>query len=87
MHISNPKAVLAWIAIMSLRLQEGAPAGVLNAIVGGCALLGILIFGGYPILFSTAPMVMAYLRLRRWIEGTLCALFTAAGLKLIASER
>ena len=87
MHIGNPKAVLAWIAIMSLGLRNDAPSGVLPTIIGGCALLGFLVFGGYAVLFSTAPMIGLYGRLRRWIESGLCALFAVAGLKLLASGR
>ncbi|OCO98392.1 MULTISPECIES: LysE family translocator [unclassified Ensifer] len=85
MHIGNPKAIMAWMAIMSLGLQENAPAGILPAIIGGCALLGVIVFGGYAILFSTAPMIAFYSRLRRSIEGALSALFAVAGLKLLAS--
>jgi threonine/homoserine/homoserine lactone efflux protein len=87
MHIGNPKAVLAWMAIMSIGLRQDALAGTLLAIIGGCALLGIIVFGGYAILFSTTPMIVLYTRMRRWIEGGLCALFAVAGLKLIASQR
>lgn len=87
MHIGNPKAVLGWMAIMTLGLGTDAPAGVLPAIIGGCAVLGVLVFGGYAVLFSTAPMISLYARLRRGIEGGLCALFTVAGLKLLTSER
>lgn len=87
MHIGNPKAVLAWIAIMSLGLRNDAPSGVLPTIIGGCALLGVFVFGGYAVLFSTAPMIALYGRLRRWIESGLCALFAVAGLKLLASGR
>jgi len=87
MHLGNPKAVLGWMAIMTLGLGADAPAGILPAIIGGCAVLGVLVFGGYAVLFSTAPMISLYARLRRWIEGGLCALFTAAGLKLLISER
>lgn len=87
MHIGNPKAVLAWIAIMSLGLRDDAPVCVLPTIIGGCALLGVFVFGGYAVLFSTAPMIALYGRLRRWIESGLCALFTVAGLKLLASGR
>ncbi|MCE0464352.1 LysE family translocator [Pseudomonas uvaldensis] len=54
MHIGNPKAVMSWIAIMSLGLREDAPVGTLPVIIGGCALLGIIIFGGYAIVFSAA---------------------------------
>lgn len=87
MHIGNPKAVLAWVAIMSLGLRPGASGATLPAIIGGCALLGLLTFGGYAVIFSTRQMVTLYGRLRRWIEGGLCALFAAAGLTLITSGR
>lgn len=86
MHIGNPKAVLAWIAIMSLGIRPDMPAGTLPAIIGGCALLGMVVFGGYALLFSTGPMIALYAGMRRWIEGGLSALFAVAGLKLITSD-
>lgn len=86
MHIGNPKAILAWIAIMSLGFRQDAPAGTLPVIIGGCAILGVLVFGGYAIVFSTASMIALYARLRRWIEGVLSAVFAVAGLKLLASQ-
>jgi threonine/homoserine/homoserine lactone efflux protein len=86
MHIGNPKAVLSWMAIMSLGLNQDAPAGVLPLIIGGCAVLGVMVFGGYAVLFSTGPMIALYARIRRWIDAGLCAVFGAAGFKLIASQ-
>jgi threonine/homoserine/homoserine lactone efflux protein len=86
MHIGNPKAIMAWIAIMSLGFREDAPAGMLPAIVGGCALLGVIVFGSYALLFSTASMIALYTRLRRWIESVLSAVFAVAGLKLLLSQ-
>jgi threonine/homoserine/homoserine lactone efflux protein len=86
MHIGNPKAILSWMAVMSLGLGQGASGGVLPAIIGGCAFLGIIVFGGYAILFSTAPMIALYARLRRRIEAAFSALFALAGLKLLASQ-
>ncbi|WP_439668904.1 RhtB family transporter [Cupriavidus necator] len=86
MHIGNPKAIMAWISIMSLGFREDAPAGILPAIVGGCAFLGIIVFGGYAVLFSTATMIDLYARLRRWIEGVLSAVFAVAGLRLLFSQ-
>lgn len=86
MHIGNPKAILAWIAIMSLGFRQDAPAGTLPVIIGGCAILGVLVFGGYAIVFSTASMIALYARLRRWIEGVLSAVFAVAGLKLLVSQ-
>lgn len=83
MHIGNPKAIMSWMAIMSLGLRGDAPDGTVAAIFGGCALLGVIIFGGYAILFSTARMIACYNRLRRWIQGLFSALFAVAGLKLL----
>lgn len=83
MHIGNPKAILSWIAIMSLGFRADAPAGMLPAIIGGCAILGITVFGGYALLFSTTSMITLYTRLRRWIESVLSAVFAVAGLKLL----
>jgi hypothetical protein len=53
MHLGNPKAVLAWVAIMSLGLKPGASLEMAVTAFGGCVLLGILIFAGYAVLFST----------------------------------
>lgn len=86
MHLSNPKAILAWIAIMSLGLQPDAPASLPYAIVGGCAVLGVVVFGGYAVVFSTAVMVAAYRRARRWIEAGLALFFGFAGLRLLATR-
>jgi threonine/homoserine/homoserine lactone efflux protein len=86
MHITNPKAIMSWLAVMSLGLQPDSPGFILPAILIGCASLGTLIFGGYAVLFSTAPMVRAYARARRWIEGSLACLFSYAGLRLLLSR-
>ncbi len=86
MHIGNPKAIMAWIAIMSLGFRDDASAGMLPVIVGGCAVLGVLVFGGYAVLFSTASMIALYARLRRWIEAVLSAVFAAAGFKMLLSQ-
>lgn len=86
MHASNPKAILVWIAIISLGAHEASPFGRTLAIVGGCATLGIMVFGGYAILFSTTSMIALYARWRRWIEGSFSMVFMAAGLKLLFSR-
>ena len=86
MHIGNPKAIMSWIAIISLGVRQDTPVAGLPAIVGGCVLLGIMVFGGYAIVFSTASMIALYARLRRWIEGVLSAVFAVAGLRLLVSQ-
>ncbi|WP_099867295.1 LysE family translocator [Pararhizobium haloflavum] len=86
MHVGNPKAVLAWLAIMSLGVSQNAtPAAVAVALIG-CNILGIIVFSGYALLFSTAPMVKAYAKARRWFEGVLAVFFAGAGLRLLFSR-
>jgi threonine efflux protein len=85
MHVGNPKSVLSWLAIMTLGIGAHASAERVATAFLGCVLLGVIVFGGYALLFSTAPMVRSYARARQWIEGTLAIVFAGAGLKLIAA--
>jgi len=86
MHLGNPKAVLGWIALLTLGLDPGASWHTVIVILGGCAVLAVVIFCGYAIVFSTAPMVRLYRRARRWIEGVLAVFFGFAGLRLLLSR-
>jgi len=83
MHLTNPKAILSWIATMTLGLGPGATTSTVAIILAGCAMLSVTIFGGYAVVFSTAPMVRAYQKARRWIEGALAMVFAGAGLRLL----
>ncbi len=85
-QMTNPKAALAWIAIISLGLQAGAPLWVAVSIVAGTTVLSIAIHLIYAVAFSSKPMLKLYGRARRWIQGTLCAFFAFAGLKLLATR-
>jgi threonine/homoserine/homoserine lactone efflux protein len=86
MHLSNPKSILGWIALVTLGLGPDSSWHTLAAILGGCALLSVIIFGGYAIIFSTAPMVRLYRRARRWIDGLLAVCFAFAGFRLLLSR-
>lgn len=46
MHLTNPKSVLAWIALMTLGVGCEATWRTTAAILGGCAVLGVGVFGG-----------------------------------------
>lgn len=85
-QMTNPKAALAWIAIISLGLQDGAPLWVGLVVVLGTSLLSLAIHCFYALVFSTAPMVRAYGKARRWIQATLGVFFGLAGLKLLTSR-
>ena len=86
MHLANPKAVLAWIALVTLGLGAEASWHDVATILAGCAVLSVTIFCGYALVFSTAPMIRFYRRARRWIEGVLAAFFGVAGLRLLMSR-
>lgn len=86
MHLTNPKALLGWVATMTLGLGAQATPQTVAVILAGCAVLSVTIFCGYAIVFSTAPMIRAYRRARRWIEGTLALVYATAGLKLLYSR-
>lgn len=85
-QMTNPKAVLAWIAIVSLGLQENAPVWVGLSIVIGTSALSVIIHCCYALLFSTALMVRLYAKARRWIQAALGAFFAVAGIKLLAGR-
>ncbi|WP_434063347.1 LysE family translocator [Ochrobactrum quorumnocens] len=86
MHLSNPKSILSWIALVTLGLGTNSSWSHLAAFLGGCIVLSITIFCGYAIVFSTAPMVRLYRNARRWIEGVLAAVFALAGIRLLLSR-
>ena len=85
LHLTNPKAILGWVAIMSLGLRPDAPAHTLAAILLGCGTIGFTVFVGYALVFSTRAMANGYRRARRVVEGTLAAVFGYAGIRLLLS--
>jgi amino acid exporter len=84
--MTNPKAILAWVAIMSVGLQPGAPIWVAAAIIGGTFALSMAIHLLYALAFSSGPMIRMYARARRKIEVTLGVFFAFVGLKLLLSR-
>ena len=85
-QMTNPKAALAWVAIISLGLAPSAPLWVAGAIVGGTFFLSLVIHLLYAVAFSTPIMVRIYGRARRFIQGTLGAFFGLAGLRLLTDR-
>lgn len=84
LNLSNPKAVFAWMATLSLGLggtgQDYLPLMLL------CGFIGLLNYIGWVTFFSTGVMMRAYLRARRWIDATVGLLLGAAGVSLLRSS-
>lgn len=86
MHLTNPKAILGWIAIIALGLRPNAPSAIILAILFGCLSISLFFNCGYALLFSTEPMVLGYRKIRRWAEGCLAGFFVFASFKLLTSK-
>lgn len=76
--------LLGWSAVIAVGLPAGASLLHIVLLLGGCAVLATGINLGYALIFSSAPLVARYQLARRWIEGTMAALFASAGIGLLA---
>ncbi|MDX8350014.1 LysE family translocator [Cognatiyoonia sp. IB215446] len=85
-QMTNPKAALSWIAIISLGLQDGAPFWVGAVIVLGTFILSVILHLMYAVAFSTDVMVRLYGKARRGIQAVLGTFFALAGLRLLTSR-
>lgn len=84
MHLTNPKAILVWMSIVSL---SSSRAGVVQyGVMPCCAAIGFVVFVGYALLFSTDPARRLYRRFQRAMNALLAVAFGAAGLRLLAAR-
>jgi threonine/homoserine/homoserine lactone efflux protein len=86
LHLTNPKAILVWLSIVSLSMSTTGGASHTGQVVSGCIAIGIVVFASYAVLFSTATARRIYLAIRRWLDGSLAVMFSVAGLKLLTSR-
>ena len=84
LNLSNPKAVFAWMATLSLGLGGGGQDYVPLMLL--CGVIGLVNYIGWVTFFSTGVMMRAYLRARRWIEAGVGFLLGAAGVSLLRSS-
>ncbi|MEO0547595.1 MAG: LysE family translocator [Pseudomonadota bacterium] len=85
LNMSNPKAVVAWLAALSMGL-DGGGSGVLVVVATlVCIALGFANYAGYALAFSLSGFMASYRRLAKWIDGVVAGLFAVAGLSLLRS--
>lgn len=84
--MTNPKAALGWVAIVSLGLKQDAPIWVGLAIIAGTFTISVIAHLTYAFAFSTPIMLRTYSRARRYIQATLGAFFVFAGFRLLTSK-
>jgi threonine efflux protein len=85
LNLSNPKAVVAWMAALSMGLGADDNSWDVIAATLVCVALGFVNYAGYAIAFSLPGFMAGYRRLRRWIDGVVAGLFAIAGMGLIRS--
>ncbi|MEQ1512559.1 MAG: LysE family translocator [Lysobacteraceae bacterium] len=86
MHLTNPKAIFVWLSIVALALPADAGRRDALEVVAGCVPIGLSVFCGYALLFSTASARALYARTRRWFDGALALMFGAAGIRMLMSK-
>lgn len=86
LQVSNPKAIMFWLAIASLGGVGDAPLPVVVLFVAVTFANSFLGHGAYALLLSSAPVRNAYGRARRWIEAGLGCFFLFASFKLATAR-
>lgn len=81
-HLTNPKALLTWMAILAIGIKADMQPAVVVAMVLGCLCMSVLVNTSYALAFSTDVMVRGYRRARRPVQAALALFFVAAAYKL-----
>ncbi|MEM7462523.1 MAG: LysE family translocator [Pseudomonadota bacterium] len=86
LQLSNPKAILFWLAVASVGGVGDAPVSIVVLFVVGAFINSFVGHGAYALLLSSTPARAAYSGFRGWIEATLGCFFLFAAFKL-ATEK
>ena len=83
--LSNPKAGLMWIAIVSFLFSQGLGGAQVLSFAPVGALSAFVIYGVYALFFSSRQIMNAYLKFQHWFEFGISAAFGAMGAALLMS--
>jgi threonine/homoserine/homoserine lactone efflux protein len=86
LHLTNPKAVIGWTAMIALGVTPSSPLWVSFVLVIGGVFISFLCHALYACVFSTRRMSAIYLRAKRPINLLFSGFFGFAGFKLITSR-
>ncbi len=85
LNLSNPKAVIAWMAALTVGLDASGTIYNVAVATSICIAISFANYFGYAIVFSASFMMNGYRRIHRWVDGALAALFAIAGFGLVRS--
>ena len=86
LHLTNPKAIIGWTALIALGLKPSAGVEMIFEIICGCLVIGSAVFGTYAVIFSSTPVIRGYSKAKRAIESILAGFFIFAGLKMLTQK-
>ncbi|MES1940988.1 lysine exporter protein LysE/YggA [Salinisphaera sp. T5B8] len=84
-HLTNPKAILFFASIYAIALPANTGVVALGVVVLALLLQSSLIFFGYALLFSNAPVSSFYKRSSRFFSGVFALGFGVAAFKVLLS--
>jgi len=84
-QLTNPKAILSWVAMISIVSRPETPHLVSAIYVLGCTVLAFVGHIAWAFVFSSSAVAGFYDRAKRGINATLGAIFGAFGFGLIVS--
>lgn len=86
LQVTNPKAIVFWLAIASIGATEGGGAGIVALFLLGSFAISFGCHGAWALVLSAGPVRAAYQRARRWIEGALGTFFCFAAWRLATAR-
>lgn len=78
-HLTNPKALLAFGSIYAIGIPSGTPVNTLLVVIAAMAVQSALVFAGYALLFSVNWLTERYFSLQRWLDGMVSVVFIGVG--------
>lgn len=86
MQITNPKAIIYWLAAIALAGLSAAPWPIIALFLLGSTSNSFFGHGIWAMALSSRPFLSLYQRARRWVDGVLGAFFAFVAFKLVTSE-
>jgi threonine/homoserine/homoserine lactone efflux protein len=86
LHLTNPKAILFFGSLYSIGIPPTATALDLATVVIAIAVQSFTILHGYALIFSSEAIARAYMKLRRWFDGTFALAFGYASITIITAR-
>ncbi|MEM9999442.1 MAG: LysE family translocator [Pseudomonadota bacterium] len=85
LNLSNPKAVVAWLAALAAGFGSNETLAQLLFATGLCIALGFVNYFSYALLFSLQACMRFYDRFSGFVSRTVAVFFAATGLAIVRS--